>query len=56
MAEPERLLRIQLPEPQEVEAFLVRLSDGRVVARTAEELEELREEGVASEGTELLTE
>ena len=38
--EPEReLLRFQLPEIEDVEVYLVRLEDGRVVARTEDELE-----------------
>jgi len=33
------LLRFRVPEVQEVEVVMVRLADGRIVARTAEELE-----------------
>jgi len=32
------LLHFRVPEVQEVEVYLVRLPDGRIVARTAEEL------------------
>ncbi|HUW96779.1 MAG TPA: hypothetical protein VMW58_13430 [Anaerolineae bacterium] len=32
------LLRFRVPEVQEVEVFLARLPDGRIVARTTEEL------------------
>ena len=32
-------LRFRVPETQEVEVYLVRLPDGRIVARTKEELE-----------------
>ena len=49
MAEPEKLLQFQLPEVAEVKAYIVKLPDGRVVARTEEELEELAE-GKAPEG------
>lgn len=33
------LLRFRVPEIEDVEVYLVRLPDGTVVARTAEELE-----------------
>jgi len=33
------LLKFQLPDVSDVEVYLVRLADGRIVARTAEELE-----------------
>lgn len=33
------LLKFKLPEVSDVEVYLVRLDDGRIVARTAEELE-----------------
>lgn len=33
-----RLVRLELPEVDDVEVYLVRLADGTVVARTAEEL------------------
>ena len=37
---PEReLLKFQLPEIEDVEVYLIRLEDGRIVARTKEELE-----------------
>lgn len=35
----EDLLKFNLPDVSDVEIYLVRLDDGRVVARTAEELE-----------------
>jgi len=47
---PEELLRFRLPEVEDVEIYLVRTPDGRVVARTADELEELAQE--AEEGGE----
>ncbi len=34
------LLKFQVPEVEDIEVVLIRLADGRVVARTAEELEE----------------
>ena len=37
---PEKLLQFELPEVKDVEINVVRLEDGRIVARTAEELEE----------------
>ena len=36
------MLRFQKPKKQEVKVYLVRLPDGRVVARTEEELEEMK--------------
>jgi len=42
---PERLLKFKVPEVKDVEVYIVRLADGRIVARTAEELEESKEEG-----------
>jgi len=39
-----RSLKFRVPEMEDVEVYLVRLEDGRVVARTREELEELEEE------------
>jgi len=33
------LLKVRLPEMKEVEVYLIRLEDGSIVARTAEELE-----------------
>ena len=37
---PEReLLKFKLPEIEDVEVYLVRLEDGRIVARTRDELE-----------------
>ena len=49
MAAPEKLLQFQLPEVAEVKAYIVRMPDGRVVARTEEELAELAE-GKGPEG------
>jgi len=46
LEERERLLRFRFPEVQEVEVFLVRLEDGRIVARTKEELEREKKEEV----------
>jgi len=40
----ERLLSFRLPEVQDKEIVIVRLEDGRIVARTKEELEEAKEE------------
>ena len=37
-------LRFKVPEVQEVEVYFVRLPDGRIVARTPDELEEERKE------------
>jgi hypothetical protein len=33
------LLRVRLPEMKEVEVYLIKLEDGSIVARTAEEIE-----------------
>ena len=33
------LLQVKLPEMEEVEVYLIRLEDGRIVARTGQELE-----------------
>jgi len=37
-------LRFKVPEVEEVEVVFVRLPDGRIVARTPDELEEERKE------------
>ena len=37
-------LRFHVPEVEEVEVVFVRLADGRIVARTPDELEEERKE------------
>ncbi|MBA7634999.1 hypothetical protein ES703_42599 [subsurface metagenome] len=34
------LLKFRVPEVDDIEVYLIRLEDGRIVARTAEELEE----------------
>jgi len=39
----EKLLKFKVPEVGDVDVYLVRLPDGRVVARTREELEEVKE-------------
>jgi len=44
LAELERLLRFQVPEAREVEAYIVRDKKGRILARTREELEESERE------------
>jgi len=45
LAERERLLRFDLPEVAEVKAYFVRDPEtGRIMARTEEELEEIKEE------------
>ena len=36
--EPEKLLQFQLPEVKDVKAYIVRLPDGSLAARTEEEL------------------
>lgn len=41
------LLKFQVPEVEDIEVVLIRLADGRIVARTAEELE--AEEGQGGE-------
>lgn len=43
MAEPVDTFSFQLPEVADTEVFLVRLSDGRVVARTKDELKNMEE-------------
>lgn len=45
----EGIVRIRLPEYDEVEVYLVRLPDGSLVARTAEELS--REKPASSSGS-----
>jgi len=40
----EELIDIRLPDVEEKEVVLVRLPDGRVVARTREELEKMKKE------------
>ena len=40
----EKLLSFRIPEVEDKEVVLVRLEDGRIVARTKEEIEEEREE------------
>jgi len=40
----EKLLSFRIPQVQDKEVVLVRLEDGRIVARTKEELEEAKEE------------
>ena len=39
----EKLLKFRVPEVEDKEVYLVRLEDGRIVARTKEELEEEEE-------------
>jgi len=39
----EKLLKFRVPEVEDKEVYLVRLEDGRIVARTKEELEEQEE-------------
>lgn len=41
------LLKFRVPEVEDIEVVLIRLADGRIVARTAEELEA---EGPPKEG------
>jgi len=43
LPEPEELLKFRVPEIEDKEIYVVRLEDGRVVARLKEELEELKE-------------
>ena len=40
----EKILKFRVPEVEDKEVYLVRLEDGRIVARTKEELEEEEEE------------
>jgi len=40
LAREGRLVKLEVPELEEVEVYLIRLPDGKVVARTAEELSE----------------
>ena len=40
----EELIDVKLPDVEEKEVVLVRLPDGRVVARTREELEKMKKE------------
>ena len=44
----EKLLSFRIPQVEDKEVVLVRLEDGRVVARTKEELEEAGEEEESS--------
>ncbi len=46
---PEELLQFKVPEVSDLEVYVLRLSDGKIVARTKEELEELKEEGEVTE-------
>lgn len=39
--EPLKPLKFKIPEVKEVEVYLVKLPDGRIVARTKEELEKM---------------
>jgi len=39
----EKLLKFRVPEVEDKEVYLVQLEDGRIVARTKEELEEQEE-------------
>ncbi len=39
MPEPEQTLSFRLPSGEQAEVYMVRLADGRLVARTREELE-----------------
>lgn len=43
------LLKFQVPEVEEVEVVLVRLADGRIVARTREEIEKMGEVEILEE-------
>jgi len=53
LAGRERLLRFDLPEVTEVEAYFVRDPEtGRILARTEEELEEIEEKGEKEKGEE----
>lgn len=38
----EELVRFKVPEAKDIEIFLIKLKDGRVVARTKDEIEELK--------------
>ena len=40
----EKLLSFRIPEVKDKEVVLLRLEDGRIVARTREEIEEVKEE------------
>lgn len=44
MAELEKLLAFQVPEVKDVKIYAVRTKDGKVLARTEEELEALPKE------------
>lgn len=46
----ERLLRFKVPEVGDVDVYLVRLPDGRIVARTKDELEEIKQQGPEKTG------
>ena len=39
MVPEQPLLKVKLPEMEEIEVYLVKLKDGRIVARTKEEIE-----------------
>jgi hypothetical protein len=45
-----RLFRFTVPETKDVEVYMVRLPDGRIVARTAEELREVEHESPSRPG------
>jgi len=42
--EPEKLLSFRIPKVEDKEIVIVKLEDGRIVARTREEIEEEKEE------------
>jgi len=42
---PEELFPLRIPEVEEKEVVILRLPDGRIVARTREELEEEKKKG-----------
>lgn len=44
MAELERLLAFQVPEVKDLKIYAVRTKDGKIIARTEEELEALPKE------------
>jgi len=42
--EPEELLRFDVPEVEETEVYLLKDEEGRIIARTKDELEKKKEE------------
>lgn len=42
MLEPEQLLHFTVPEAREIKAYLVRTKEGKIIARTEDELKDIK--------------